>query len=93
MDQVEDFIAESYEPEFNFGFHGKVHIRPVSNTLNFKTWMHVECSKKLSDLKVYPLKTTFLLKGFLEKPKKEGDRLSIYTNNRDKIRVVSLGPK
>jgi len=88
VNQKEEFIAESYEPDYNSGFHGKVHIRPVTDSANFKTWMHVECSKKLSDTQVYPLGTKFILKGFLKKPKKKGDRLSIYTNYRDKIIVV-----
>lgn len=89
MNQNEEFIAESYEPKFNSGFHGKVHIRPVTDSLNFKTTMHVVCSKKLSDTSVYPLGTKFLLKGFLKGKRSIGGRQDIFTNYRDKITVVS----
>lgn len=93
MIKKEEFIAESYKITINTGYHGEIHIRPVADSLNFKRSMHVECSKKLSDLNVYPLGTKFLLKGSLKKPKKAGDTISIYSYYGDKIKVVSLVTK
>ena len=88
MEEYQELLVESYEPEFNSGFHGKVHIRPVENGPMFKRRMHVECSKALSDLSLYPLGSKFILRAKLKKPKKPGDRISIYSSYRLPFKLV-----
>lgn len=50
--------VESYLPEKMSGKKGKVHIRPLAGQWASQS-LAVECSKKLSDLKVYPLGSQF----------------------------------
>lgn len=88
MNQYEELIVESYEPDFNSGFHGKVHIRPVEDSFTFKRNMHVECSNELKNTSVYPLGTKFKIKGKLKKPRSAEGRICIYSHHSNPIVVV-----
>jgi hypothetical protein len=58
--EYEHIIVESFIPTKNTGFHGKVHIRPVTDQDSFLKSLHVECSKVLSN--DYPVGTKFRIK-------------------------------
>lgn len=51
-------IVESFYPASMSGKKGKVHIRPIPGQCA-STSLAVECSKKLSDVKVYPIGSQF----------------------------------
>ncbi len=51
-------IVESFYPASMSGRKGKVHIRPTPGQWA-STSLAVECSKKLSDVKVYPIGSQF----------------------------------
>lgn len=51
-------IVESFYPASTSGKKGKVHIRPIHGQWASST-LAVECSKKLSDVKVYPIGSQF----------------------------------
>lgn len=51
-------IVESFYPASMSGKKGKVHIRPIPGQWA-GTSHAVECSKKLSDVKVYPIGSQF----------------------------------
>lgn len=55
-------IVESYRPLSTAGLHGEIHIRPVKGQEPYTQDMQVQCSKKLSDLSVYPLGTKFRIR-------------------------------
>lgn len=50
--------VESFIPDVKSGKHGKVHIRPLPGQWA-SPHLAVECSKKLSDTKIYPLGSQF----------------------------------
>ena len=56
--------VESYEVKSTSGKRGKVHIRPLPGQWA-DTSLVVECSKKLSDTKVYPVGSRFEIKAKL----------------------------
>jgi hypothetical protein len=53
-------IVESFMPQETSGRHGPVHIRPIPGQV-FTPTLLVECSKRLSDVRKYPLGTKFRL--------------------------------
>jgi hypothetical protein len=57
-------IVESFMLEESSGRHGLVHIRPIPGQV-FAPTLFVECSKRLSDTRKYPLGTKFRLKAKL----------------------------
>ena len=67
MAKNEDYrkvIVESYSPDSTSGLHGEVHIKPLKNQ-GYSQNIHVQCSKKLSDTKQYPIGTKFRIKAKL----------------------------
>ena len=52
--------VESYKPKVNKGYHGDVHIKPISGQEPYMEDMHVACSKVLSE--EYPVGTKFRIK-------------------------------
>jgi hypothetical protein len=54
-------VVESYYPTDTSGLHGPVHIRPVAGQ-PFSSHLHVECSKSLSNPRVYKVGTRFRLR-------------------------------
>lgn len=78
-------VVESFLPDSTSGLHGEVHIRPVANQL-WKQNIHVRCSKKLSDLSIYPLGTKFRIKAKLTD--REGGRQFLHSHHSWPFEVV-----
>jgi len=71
--------VESFIPEKSSGKKGKVHIRPLPGQWADQN-LSVECSKKLSDLKLYPLGSQFEILAKLTD--REGGGQYIYSSFR-----------
>jgi hypothetical protein len=81
-------LVESLIPDETSGRHGLVHIRPLEGQ-NIPTSLFVSCSKKMSDLKCYPLGTRFRILAKLTNHEGKGEFL--YSNPRDPVVVVVRG--
>lgn len=73
----ESVLVESYKSNNTSGKHGKIHIRPVAGH-KYSSTLQVECSKKLSDLDLYPLGTKFLIQAKLTDREGGGEYLYSY---------------
>ncbi|WP_312423682.1 hypothetical protein [Kosakonia cowanii] len=78
-EQYRKLIVESFYPPSVSGKRGKVHIRPISGQWA-STSLAVECSKKLSDVKVYPIGSQFEITAKLTD--REGGGEYIYSSFR-----------
>ena len=78
--------VESFVPGNTGGLHGKVHIRPVGGGA-YPSDLRVECSKKLSDTKRYPLGTRFRI--WAKLTDREGGGQFLYSSWQWKYDVVS----
>lgn len=70
-------IVESYYPACTAGLHGPVHIRPIAGQ-PFPTYLHVECSKELSNTDRYQVGTRFRIRAKLTDRHGSGDFVYSY---------------
>jgi len=85
VNPYEMVLVESYKSNDTSGKHGKIHIRPVAG-YKYPSTLQVECSKKLSDISLYPLGTKFLLQAKLTD--REGSGEYLYSSFRWKYDVM-----
>jgi hypothetical protein len=78
--------VESYNARPDQRLHGGVHVRPVPGR-PFSPDLRVECSKKLSDTKYYPVGTRFRM--WAKPTDREGGGQFVYSRFRWKYDVLT----
>ena len=88
FETYQPLIVESYKAVRTSGLHGNIHIRPIEGQ-GIETNLRVECDKKMTDTKIYPLGTRFRIRAKLTDRKGKG--MFLYTYFGWKFEVLSRG--